>query len=132
MAASEPWITLGRNYEECLESCRHPEYMLLVARREGERCGFVLLHPRGVAGSPYMKSIGVTPELRNQGIGEALVHKAEAFYPGARHMFLCVSSFNLDAQNFYERLGYQMVGILADYIVDGESEILLHKRLPHQ
>jgi len=32
MASSEPWLTLGRGYEDCLARCRHPEYDLLVAR----------------------------------------------------------------------------------------------------
>ena len=33
MAVSEPWITLGRGLEDCQSRCRHPEYLLLVARR---------------------------------------------------------------------------------------------------
>jgi ribosomal protein S18 acetylase RimI-like enzyme len=44
-------------------------------------------------------------------------------------MFLCVSSFNDGARRLYERLGYIRVGQLPDYIVDGASEILMHKRL---
>jgi [ribosomal protein S18]-alanine N-acetyltransferase len=39
----------------------------------------------------------------------------------------CVSSFNTDAQRLYERLGYQRVSELPDYIVAGYSEILLRK-----
>jgi [ribosomal protein S18]-alanine N-acetyltransferase len=40
---------------------------------------------------------------------------------------MCVSSFNHDAQRLYQRLGYQIVGELSDYIVRGHSEILLRK-----
>ena len=47
----------------------------------------------------------------------------------ARHLFLCVSSFNHRAYAFYERQGYSPVGVLEDYVVEGASEILMHKRL---
>jgi hypothetical protein len=42
---------------------------------------------------------------------------------------MCVSSFNHDARRLYQRLGYQAVGELIDYIVRGHSEILLRKTL---
>jgi ribosomal protein S18 acetylase RimI-like enzyme len=38
-----------------------------------------------------------------------------------------VSSFNHGARRLYERLGYREVGELANYIVEGYSEILLRK-----
>ena len=40
---------------------------------------------------------------------------------------MCVSSFNGGARRLYERLGYEVVGELTDYIVQGHSEILLRK-----
>jgi ribosomal protein S18 acetylase RimI-like enzyme len=40
---------------------------------------------------------------------------------------MCVSSFNEGARRLYERLGYTVVGELTDYIVQGQSEILLRK-----
>lgn len=43
------------------------------------------------------------------------------------NVFMCVSSFNQDARRLYQRLGYQVVGELTDYIVRGHSEILLRK-----
>ena len=42
-------------------------------------------------------------------------------------MFLCVSSFNPRARALYERLGYELVRELTDYIVAGHSELLLRK-----
>ena len=44
-------------------------------------------------------------------------------------MFLCVSSFNLNAQKFYEHIGYTTVGEFKDYIIKGKSEILMHKNI---
>ena len=83
---------------------------MLVAHAGQEPCGFVLLHPRGV--------------------GALLLARAEAhFAASARHIFLCVSSFNERARRLYERHGYAAVGELKDYIVEGASETLMHKRL---
>lgn len=130
MASSEPWITLGASLDDCRESCRDPEYLLYIARREGRPRGAILLQRRGVASSPYVKSIAVDPRDRSRGIGAALLEFAEnLFRDEARHIFLCVSSFNRRAYSFYERQGYSAVGVLEEYIVEGASEILMHKRL---
>jgi len=130
MAASEPWITLGRALESCREVCRRPGYLLFVARDADTACGFILLHPRGVAGSPYIASIAVETAQRGKGIGKRLLDFAEAhFRPEARHIFLCVSSFNTRARQLYEREGWKAVGELENYVIDGASEILMHKWL---
>jgi len=130
MAGSEPWITLGRGLEQCRALCHHSEYSLLVAHAPDLPCGFVLLHPRGVAGSPYIASIAVVEEFRGRGIGTRLLAHAEAhFAASASHIFLCVSSFNPGARRLYERLGYVEVGELKDYVIPGAAEILMHKRL---
>jgi ribosomal protein S18 acetylase RimI-like enzyme len=129
MASSEPWTTLGRGLEQCRALCRHEQYQLLVARLEERPCGFVLMHPRGMAGSPYIAAIAVAPEARGRGVGSALLKFAERQFEGARHLFLCVSSFNTRARALYERHGYRAVGELKDYFIAGASEIIMHKRL---
>lgn len=130
MSESDPWVTLGRQYDDCLQRCLHPEYLLHVAHDDGQPCGFILTHPRGVAGSPYVASVAVAPAWRGHGIGTRLMEFAEQHFAGtSRHIFLCVSSFNERAQALYRRLGYQVVGVLQDYVIEGASETLLHKRL---
>ena len=52
----------------------------------------------------------------------------ESFYSCA-NLFLCVSSFNLHAQRFYRRLGYEQVGVLKNYLVEGHEEILMRKSI---
>lgn len=129
MAGMDPWKRLQRGYEERLEKCRHPEYTLLIAEGAAGPVACALLHPRGVAGSPYLASIAVTEESQGQGAGTALLRYSEGFFEDARHMFLCVSSFNPRARALYERLGYELVGELKDYAIEGASEFLMHKRL---
>ena len=67
--------------------------------------------------------------MRGTGVGSALLIHAEQYFPEARHIFLCVSSFNARARQLYERRGYTAVGELKDYVIEGASEILMHKRL---
>jgi ribosomal protein S18 acetylase RimI-like enzyme len=129
MAASEPWITLRRGYDVLLPAALDSEYVVLVARRGGAPCGFIRIHPRGVAGSPYVASVGVAETERGRGVGTALLNETEARFPKARYVFLCVSSFNTRARALYERYGYRLVGELPDYVVDGTSELLMGKRL---
>jgi ribosomal protein S18 acetylase RimI-like enzyme len=129
MAASEPWITLRRGFEALLPAALDPDYVVLVARRGEAPCGFIRIHPRGVAGSPYVASVAVAETERGRGVGTALLDATEARYPKARYVFLCVSSFNTRARALYERHGYRLVGELPDYVVDGYSELLMGKRL---
>ena len=130
LSNSQPWIKLGITFEQCLKTCNDPEYLLFIAHLNEKRCGAIVLHNRGVAGSPYLKSIIVPSEFRGKGIGRELMKFIENFFrKNAKHIFLCVSSFNKAAQSFYVRIGYQVVGELKDYIIEGESEILMHKRL---
>lgn len=127
---SEPWITLRINQDQCRENCHNPEFLLFMAYTGSKPSGIILIDPNGVAGSPYIKSVAVYPEFRGQGIGSMLLSYAEEMFRGkSKYIFLCVSSFNKKAQSFYDRHGYKVVGELKDYIIEGASEILIHKRL---
>jgi ribosomal-protein-alanine N-acetyltransferase len=129
MASSEPWTILGRTLEQC-RAILTGDDLVFVARDAGRPLGFVILDPRGLASSPYVRSIAVAAEARGRGVGTHLMRFAEEhFRPRARHIFLCVSSFNARARALYERLGYDVIGELPDYWFDGASEFLLHKRL---
>lgn len=62
--------------------------------------------------------------LRGQGYGKELMARAEedAVRRGATHAFL--TTFSFQAQGFYERLGYRVVGTLDDYPPDGAYYLL--------
>lgn len=130
MAASEPWMTLGRGIEACRAAARRPELLIFVASHTDGRCGFALVHPRGVAGAPYLAAIAVAPGQRSRGAGSALLDYCERQAAlTSRHFFLCVSSFNERAHAFYEGHGYRRVGEFEDYVIDGASELLMYKRV---
>ena len=130
LADSEPWITLRISLDQCRKNCNDPEYQLYIAYTDNKPSGIILIDSRGVAGSPYIKSIAVWPDYRGGGIGSALLSFAEDLFMGkARFIFICVSSFNQRARKLYEKLGYQAAAEFRDYIIDGASEILMQKRL---
>jgi [ribosomal protein S18]-alanine N-acetyltransferase len=130
MSGTDPWITLGRGLEACRKACNDPACDLFIAHCGSEPCGFLLLHPKGVAGSPYVRSIATAAGSRNRGIGSLLLQHVESIQAAeARFIFLCVSSFNTRARALYERRGYSLVGELKDYVIDGLSEFLMIKRL---
>ena len=131
MSRNEPWKTLGRTFEASLRAIQKPFGALFVARGEDAKpCGFMLVHPEGFAGSPYIKSIAVEEGLRGGGIGTQLLRFAELlFQDTSRHIFLCVSSFNTRARALYERLGYETVGEVKGYVIPEASEFLMHKAL---
>lgn len=130
MSKSEPWTVLGITLEQSINAVRDEGNLVFIARDRNVPCGVIILQDKGVAGSPYVKSVVVAPSYRNQGIGKLLITFAEDKYRNHyKHLFLCVSSFNKEAQRFYKESGYAAVGEFKDYIVDGLSEILMHKRL---
>jgi ribosomal protein S18 acetylase RimI-like enzyme len=105
---------------------------IYVATRAGQVLGFVWFVERGAFNrSGYIQLIGVRPGARSQGAGRALMEFAEKeMFARTRDIFLLVSDFNIDAQRFYQRLGYRQVGVLEDYVVRGVSELIFWKRQP--
>lgn len=127
MATSEPWITLRRGFEASLAILKEDSRERYLTYMAGVLAGFLILNMRG-AFVGYVQTICVAPECRGGGIGTALLNFAEErIFREFPNVFMCVSSFNVGARRLYERLGYQEVGELVDYIVPGYSEILLRK-----
>lgn len=127
MEGSEPWLTLGRGYESGLAMLGDATRECHVAVLGNQLAGFVVLLMRGALVG-YLQTICVAPEQRGNGVGRALMDHAEALvfsrYP---NLFLMVSDFNQPARRFYERLGYETIGEIRDYLIAGRSEILMRK-----
>jgi ribosomal-protein-alanine N-acetyltransferase len=106
--------------------------LLLAAEGEGgAAAGFAWWMRRGTFGrSPYLRLIGVSGSRRSGGIGAELLASSEAaLKEGAREAFLLVSDFNEAARRFYRRQGWEEVGRLPDYVVEGVAEVIMWKRL---
>jgi RimJ/RimL family protein N-acetyltransferase len=129
MAASEPWITLKRTRDALIPVVGDRSKQVFVTRDAHGIAAFVILDRRGLLDG-YVQTLAVRPDARGQGLGAALLTWAELqIQQTSPNVFLCVSSFNTRAQAFYERLGYERVGVLHDLIVEGADEILLRKSI---
>ncbi|MCS0505286.1 GNAT family N-acetyltransferase [Ancylobacter mangrovi] len=102
-------------YEEAFEAVSaDPNLALYVARREGRVLGtfllvvFPVLVRRG-ARIGVLEQVQVHPEARGSGIGSAMVTFAiaEARRRGANSLQVATNKKRLDAQRFYERLGFE-------------------------
>jgi ribosomal-protein-alanine N-acetyltransferase len=129
MATSDPWMTLGRAYDRCLATMRDESLERYVAMSGREVVGFVLIAMRGTF-SGYVKSLAVRSDYRGQGLGSELMSFAEQrIFRESPNVFICVSSFNPRARAFYDKLGYERVGELREFIVRGHDETLLRKTI---
>ncbi len=127
MADTEPWITLRRDYEACLRVVLDETRERYVAYRGADLAGLLILNLKG-AFVGYIQTVCAAPQARGTGVGTALVAFAEErIFREFKNVFICVSDFNRGARRLYERLGYQLVGELVDYVVAGHSELLLRK-----
>lgn len=127
MATSEPWITIGRDFDGCLTLLQDPTREVYVAFDDAEIRGFIILNMHG-AFVGYIQTICVAPATRSSGVGSQLIAFAEQrIFRETKNVFLCVSSFNPRARALYERLGYEHIGELKNYLIDGASELLMRK-----
>ena len=137
MSRSDPWVTFGRTFEASCRILRDPAREVHVAlEREGEGAGdaatprvagFTIIIMQGPFVG-YIQSVAVHERWRGKGLGTALIAFAERrILRDQPNVFICVSSFNARARRLYERLGYEVVGELKDFVVRGHSEFLLRK-----
>lgn len=129
MADSEPWITLQRDYTTAVVNLSMPSKELYVAAKGDTVIGFVVLNMQGALVG-YLQTICIAPQYRSKGIGRLLIAYAEArVFRDSPNIFLCVTDFNTGAQRFYKSLGYEMVGLLKDYVIAGYDEFLMRKTI---
>ncbi|NEP62682.1 MAG: GNAT family N-acetyltransferase [Symploca sp. SIO2G7] len=127
MSQSDPWLTLGRDYDASYKTICDPSKEIYLATIEETIAGFIIINMTGVF-TGYIQSVCVDAEWRGQGIGTQMIKYAEELiFQSVPNVFICVSSFNKDALRLYKRLGYSVIGELEDYIISGASEILLRK-----
>mgnify|MGYP003716413009 FL=1 len=107
---------------------RDADLRVLLDERE-QVMGFAWLMPRGAFGrSAYLRLIAIAEDERQKGGGRKLMETLEDDSLEPHGLALLVTSENTGARQFYERLGYEQVGLLPDYIKDGIDECLYIKQ----
>lgn len=127
MATNEPWITLQRNYEDSLKLLQDPINEVYFLRDDQQRIGFVMIKMKG-SFTGYLQTIVISEQARGKGIGEAAIrYIEELIFESSPNVFICASSFNIGAQKLYQKLGYEVIGVLKDYILKGHDEVFMRK-----
>jgi [ribosomal protein S18]-alanine N-acetyltransferase len=129
MSESDPWLTLRRNFNDCLEAVHGDNKEVYVAKDQSTIAGLIVLQMSGTF-KGYIQVVCIKPDKRGQGIGSALIKFCEErIFKVSPNVFICVSSFNTEAAKLYYKLGYEKIGELKDFIVRGYSELLLRKTI---
>jgi [ribosomal protein S18]-alanine N-acetyltransferase len=127
MSKTDPWITLGMNYDQCLKAFDGTCKEIYVVEYDKEIAGFVIIQICGTF-SGYIQTICISETYRGKGLGRNLLQFCEErilkFSP---NVFICVSSFNKRAAKLYYDFGFKLVGELDNFVKDGFSELLLRK-----
>ena len=138
MSTSDPWVTLGRTFEESCRILRDPArevYVALEADGEGQGeaatprvAGFTIIIMQGARSSATSSRSPCT----SAGAAEGSARRSSRSRSGGSCATSLTSSSacrrsTLVRVGLYERLGYEVVGELKDFVVRGHSEILLRK-----
>jgi ribosomal protein S18 acetylase RimI-like enzyme len=130
-ALSEPWLTLGvsatglKNY-----FLRDDTHLYRYAVRvDGQLAGVICLRYPWLRGA-YIELLGLLDSYRGHGIGTDILRwamtEAQQY---DNNLWLLTSSFNQQALQFYQRQGFQQIGIVEGLVHPEYDEILLRKRL---
>jgi ribosomal-protein-alanine N-acetyltransferase len=127
MVDTDPWITLGIDYDNCLKAFGGSFREVFVVRNEAEIIGFVIMQPQGTF-KGYIQTLAIHKNYRSEGYGAQLVRFCEErILQYSPNIFICVSSFNGGALHLYKKLGFELIGELKDFIKPGFTELLLRK-----
>jgi ribosomal-protein-alanine N-acetyltransferase len=106
-----------------------PNVVRLKAVTGDRMVGFIAGDLRPSEQMAWIATVGVLPEYRGRGIGEALIRACEEQL-GIPTIRLSVRLSNEGAVRLYQRLGYQRVGIWPNYYLDGEDAVVMEKQRP--
>jgi ribosomal protein S18 acetylase RimI-like enzyme len=127
MAGTDPWITLGIDYERCQKAFDGPCKEVYILKVDGELAGFVILQ---ICGSfkGYIQTLCIDNRLRGRGLGTKMLQFCEErILKISPNIFICVSSFNKRALELYQDFGFKLVGELENFVKEGFTELLLRK-----
>jgi ribosomal protein S18 acetylase RimI-like enzyme len=127
MAQSDPWVTLGMDYAQCLPAFEGQYKEAYIAEYEHNIAGFVIIQNCGTF-KGYIQTICVSEQYRGKGFGKKILRFCEeTILKISPNIFICVSSFNYKAIKLYYGLGFTLAGELTNFLKPGFTELLLRK-----
>lgn len=111
-----------------LESIQKNELYVLVDLNNNI-LGFIRVDLNGMLSRfPLLRCLAINPLYRNSGHGKKLLYYYEDIaFKNANKIFLCVSDFNIIANEIYQKAGYTLVGKINDLYKQGVNENIMVK-----
>jgi diamine N-acetyltransferase len=130
LASMDPWLKLDYKPEAIAFYLLRadPALRRYSITTEGKISGILAVRFPWLFG-PFIELIALFDDCRGKGHGRQLIDWTIDHFPSSPNLWVTVSSFNLEAQAFYSRMGFEQVTLLEDLIKPGWHEILLRKRL---
>ncbi len=114
---------------QAVSNFSHPEHDCYRLMVNEELAGFLVLILNGMFAGGSIKSLMVSSHYRGLGLGKRLWEFEEnKIFQEFDNAYLCVSSFNKKAFNWYIAAGFKQVGSLEALIVPEYDELLMRKR----
>ncbi|MCE5334345.1 MAG: GNAT family N-acetyltransferase [Desulfobacteraceae bacterium] len=128
LAAMDPWLTLEYKPETLAFYLLQADSALQrhVVTVGNSLAGILAVRHPWLFG-PFIELLALFDGFRGQGIGSGLIAWTCGRF-ASRNVWVTVSSFNLRAQEFYDKAGFRKTAVLDDLIRPGWDEILLRKR----
>lgn len=131
VAAIEPWSRLDYPASSMTGflATEDPALTRMVVFAGNTPAGVIAVRSPWLHG-PYLQLLALLPPFQGQGFGATLLGWFERqASPRNRWLWLCYSSFNARAGDFYARHGFERVAGLPDLLADGFEEVLMRKRI---
>jgi len=126
---TDPWKTFGRTFENCLDAVTNLQKESYGVFLNDNFLGVLVIDLTGPF-KGYIQAVCIHPDFRRMGLGTQLIRFAEdRIFSVSPNCFLCFSDFNPSVQPMYERLGYELIAELKDYMIIGHSEFLMRKTI---
>jgi ribosomal protein S18 acetylase RimI-like enzyme len=128
LCSMDPWLTMEYTPEAFEHYLLHADQALsrYTVMISGNVAGVLALRSPWLFG-PFIELMALFDEFQGKGIGSRIIEWAVDRYKSA-NLWATVSSFNVKAQGFYSRAGFEQMALLEDLIKPGWNEILLRKR----
>jgi GNAT superfamily N-acetyltransferase len=131
LAVSEPWASLKFSATSLANYLIRDDAALrrYVISVDDNLAGVICVRSPWLRG-PYIELLGLSPNHRGKGIGKQVLAWAETeARREAKNLWVVASSFNHQALNFYQSLGFYPIGPIQGLVTPEHDEILLRKVL---
>ena len=131
LSVSEPWLSLKFSVTSLASYLIRDDSSLrrYVISVDDNLAGIICVRYPWLRG-PYIELLGLFPNCRGKGIGKQVMAWAETeARREAKNLWVLTSSFNHQALNFYQGLGFYPIGPIQGLVTPEHDEILLRKCL---